>query len=125
MSVAIIFIVALASRFINKVSGIGPAISKSYPLEGFTLLDAAIEADVYYTQGNSYSVEILAQQNIHEVIEATIINGRLRIQFDKFKNVRQYSRIAIFITAPQLASIGIAHQALTPGGILGHALSEA
>ncbi len=125
MSVVIICIVTLVSQFINKVNGVGPAISKTYSLEGFALLDAAIEADVYYTQADFYSVEILAQANIHDAIETKVVNGRLRIQFDKFRNVRQYSRIVIFITAPQLASIGVVIPPLHRHGMLGEVLTEA
>ncbi len=107
MSVAILFIVALISKYINKIIGEGPVISKSYNLTNFTVLDTCLDADIYYKQAKYYAVDILAQQNIHAVLEARVISGRLRIQFDKYKNVRQHSRIAIFVTAPELSSLGV------------------
>jgi len=107
MLIAIISIIAVIFQSCNKINGVGPVVSKSYNLSGFTSIDAGIDADVYYTQDSFYSVEIQAQQNVLDIIETPIAGGELHIQFEKYKNIWKHDRITVYITAPAMSCLGI------------------
>lgn len=91
----------------HKISGEGPVVSRKLNITNFSGLYAGIDGDIYFTQGNDYSVEIIAQQNIQDIIEATTKNGELNLQFQRLKNVTRHSRITVYVTAPSINSLGI------------------
>lgn len=107
MSLAAILVLAFILQSCHKIKGEGPVITRSYSLSGFTAIDAGIDADVYVTQDNFYKVEIQAQENILSKIETPIVNGELKLQFEKYINLRRHDRIVVYITAPDIAGLGI------------------
>lgn len=111
MKKSILALLSLVALFTTpscrKVSGEGPTVTQDYVLGNFTSVDAGIDADVYYTQSNTTSVEISAQQNILSQISTPIVNGELRLQFRDFFTVWHHAPITVRISAPYLNGMGI------------------
>lgn len=111
MKKTIFLATALLAAFLfqscHKIKGEGAVINKEYNLSGFSSVDLGLSADVYYTQDNFYRVEIQAQQNIQDIIQTPIVNGELKLEFEKYKNIWKHDRIVIYITAPSLSGLGI------------------
>jgi hypothetical protein len=82
------------------IRGEGPKITKTLDVDNFDGVGLSINADLYLTQGDSYSFRIEAQENIIENIETDIDGGYLKIKFDK--NVGRHAGITIWITMPTL-----------------------
>ncbi len=107
MLVSIILLFAVVFQSCNKVSGEGPVVSQTFSTGNFSSLESGIDADVFYTQDSFYKVEIQAQQNILNLVRTPIVNGELRLQFEKFRNVSHREKIIVNITAPSLVGLGI------------------
>lgn len=107
MFVVITLLTVASIQSCHKISGEGPVVSKTYPLSGFTGVESKIDADVYFIQDSFYKVEIQAQANIQDIMDIRVENGTLLLQFDKYKNVRRYDHVAVYVTAPNLTSLGI------------------
>jgi hypothetical protein len=103
----ITLLAAIIFQSCHKIKGNGPLVSKSYNLSGFSEIESSLDADVYITQDSFYKVEIIAQQNILDVIQTPIVNGALSIQIEKYKNVVRYDRVEVHITAPNIIGLRI------------------
>ena len=90
----------------KKINGQGPVVSQTFNVSYFNAVNLNLDADVYYTQDNTYKLEIHAQQNILDIIESPVEGRELRLSFQNF-NVWKHDRITIYISAPFLNSIGI------------------
>ncbi len=107
MLAALILLISFLFQSCHKISGDGPVVTKTYTVSDFTGITSDIDADIYYTQDNFYKIEIEAQQNIQDIMYLPVVNGELRIQFERYKNVWSHSRIIVRITAPSISSLGI------------------
>jgi len=107
MLTLIFAVVFIALQSCHKISGNGPTISRTYNLTDFTSVYAGLDGDVYYTQDSIYKVEIHAQANIMDMIDAHISNGELQLAYEKYKNVGRHDRVAVYISAPFLNGMGI------------------
>ena len=91
----------------RKVSGEGPTVTQAYSVSNFTSVDAGIDAEVYYTQGSSYSVQINGQQNVLNQIETPVVGGELRLQFRNMFTIWHHAPITVYVTSPYLSGMGI------------------
>lgn len=107
MIALIVLLVSQLFQSCHKINGEGATVTQTYSPGSFTAIDAAIDADVYYTVGSSCKVEIQAQQNILNIIQMQVVGNELQLQFEKYKNVRHHDRIIVNITAPSLTGLGI------------------
>ena len=53
----------------QKINGKGDTISESRTITGYTGIELSMGATVYYTEGDTYSLEIMAQENLMGYIE--------------------------------------------------------
>jgi hypothetical protein len=100
-----------------RVQGEGPVTTVSRPeVTGFKSVDLGISGDLEISQGDTYAVEVIAQQNLHSVIKTEVSGGKLRIYFDK--NVSSNERILVRVTAPTFDGTSVSGsgtiKALTP-----------
>ncbi|MES2704352.1 MAG: head GIN domain-containing protein [Bacteroidota bacterium] len=107
MLITFILVAAVVLQSCHKISGHGPVITKEYNLGTFTAFDNGIDADLYFTQDSTYHVEISAQQDILDIIETPVINGRLSLQVEKYKNIGHHDRIIVRISAPSITAMGV------------------
>jgi hypothetical protein len=94
--VAILFIVSSCT----KVIGEGPLVTELRSVGNFTGISSEMSGKVNFTIAPVYKVEITAQQNILDVLQTSVVNGVLHIDFKNSVRVRSYEVITINISAP-------------------------
>lgn len=82
----------------KEVTGAGPAITQARPVADFTAIELAMPADVYYTNDTVSKVEILAQQNIVDMLQTYVTGNKLVIKFNGNYDYRTSSSIRINIS---------------------------
>ena len=99
--------ILITSQSCRKISGEGATITRTYSVGTFTSVDAGIDADIYYTPGSTYSVEISAQQNVLDRIEEHVSGSELQIYYTDYAHIWHHTPITIHVTAPLLYGMTI------------------
>jgi hypothetical protein len=89
----------------TKVVGDGPVKTENRTATNFSELDISIPGEIEFRQDNSYKVEITAQQNILDIIEADVNGNELEVKYENDVWVKTHDRIHVVITAPDLAAL--------------------
>ncbi|MDX1910042.1 MAG: head GIN domain-containing protein [Saprospiraceae bacterium] len=82
----------------NGIRGEGPIQTETRSVTNFHAVDLQISGNVEVSVGESYFVEVSAQQNILPIIKTTVENGALRIYCDE--NLWSSGEIKVRVTAP-------------------------
>lgn len=90
----------------EKVKGTGPSITRTVEVASFTQLESQISADVEITQGATQKVVMEGQENILNMIQTEVKDGKWKIKFPK-NTWGDYDHVKIKITVPALTSIGL------------------
>ena len=91
----------------QKINGKGEVVRISRTVTDFTGIELSMDATVYYTQGNIYSFEIEAQENLIGYIETIVKGNDLVIREENGVNIGKHDPIRIYITAPDILSLDI------------------
>lgn len=86
----------------TKVNGKGPVVSETRSVGNFNKIDFATSGRLYYKPGPEYRVEIRAQRNIQDVIEAFVSNGELNLKIKNNTIIHSYETIEVFIESPEI-----------------------
>ncbi|HTX88080.1 MAG TPA: head GIN domain-containing protein [Bacteroidales bacterium] len=103
LSAALLLTVASCS----KIKGKGDVVSTKRTVTGYTGISLDIDGTVNYTPDSVYTLEILAQQNIADVIETNTDDGKLVIKYQAHKIIGKHDAITINITAPHTTLFNI------------------
>jgi hypothetical protein len=82
------------------IDGSGPVVSEIRVAEGFTGVTNTASFDVYITRADSFSVEVIAQENLLPVIETYVSGRTLIIQTDNNTCYRSGLPVEVHITMP-------------------------
>ena len=85
------------------VSGSGNLVTNEITLSEFNKIDLTIDADIEFIKSDIQKVEIVAQQNIFDLIKTNVRSEKWTIDFDK--NVTDYETITIYIYVSEIISI--------------------
>jgi hypothetical protein len=102
-----VLIIAVAFSSCQKINGKGETVRISRPVSDITGIELSMDATVYYTQGDSYSLEIEAQENLLEYIETISSGNNLVIREEKGIILGNHDPIRIYITVPGINSLSI------------------
>jgi carbon monoxide dehydrogenase subunit G len=94
---------ALSTLFFQsckKIKGDGPVVSEHRSVNKFSSINSGIDGDIHFTPGNTYEVEVRAQQNIIDIIETKVSAGALKVSYTDHYNIGRHDRIDIYITCP-------------------------
>ena len=91
----------------RKVHGEGPVVTESRSTSNFNGIEMAVPGEMYYTPGSSYKVEISAQQNILEIIEAYVKDNVLKVRVKNSINIKSNEPIIVKVTAPDVTALGV------------------
>jgi hypothetical protein len=83
------------------IDGTGPAIGEVRELEGFTGVTNTASFNVYVKHSESFSVEVLAQENLLPIIETFVSGNTLIIQTDNNTCYRSSLPVEIYISMPE------------------------
>ena len=103
--VVIFFALSVFFCSCEKMEGEGPVVTETRPVANVSGVDLRVAADVYFKQDSVYKLEVSAQQNILDVMQTYISNGKLVVKFENDVRVRSHDPITVMISAPSLSSI--------------------
>ncbi|WP_347839070.1 head GIN domain-containing protein [uncultured Draconibacterium sp.] len=89
--------------FSPSIKGNGNVVEQARHLDTFDELKVSRGMNVYITQGNETKVVVIADENLHEVIETTVTDQRLEIK--STSNIRSATENKVLLTVPQLEVI--------------------
>ena len=90
----------LTSSSCKKVIGEGDLQTETRNITDFSGVSASIGGKIYYKIDPVYKVEITAQRNILDVIQATKSNGHLLLKIKDGVRVKSHEEITVNISAP-------------------------
>jgi hypothetical protein len=103
----------------NKVKGKGDVVSETRNITGFTAISLAMEGDLYFTPDSVYSIEIQAQQNILDVIEAPVEGGKLVLKIQDHTVLGKHDAIRIYIHAFSISDLDVSGSGnITVGSVM-------
>jgi hypothetical protein len=88
----------------NKVKVDGPVRTETRSEQGFDGIRSDVPAEIIYTPGSGYGIEISAQQAILDHLETSVNSGELKFYFSGAYNFSRHDGITIRVTAPELVS---------------------
>ena len=91
----------------QKINGKGEVVNISRTVTDYSGIELSMDATVYFTQGNFYSLEIEAQENLMGYIETEINGNDLVIREQHGVFLGKHDPIRIYITAPDIVSLEI------------------
>jgi Putative auto-transporter adhesin, head GIN domain len=73
--------------------------------EDFNSIRGSAGLDVYITQGNTASIKVEADENLHEIIETEITNGKLHITTSDNHNIGRAKSKKVYVTYVSLDEV--------------------
>lgn len=89
----------------QKIKGKGEVITETRTVTGYTSVELSTDASVYISQGDEFSLEILAQENLMPYILTKNENGRLVVKLKNGFHLGNHDPISIYITAPDVSGL--------------------
>lgn len=99
--------VALVFTSCDKIKGEGPVISQNRITPDFSSLSFSLSGEVNVTQGANFKVEIIAQQNILDVIQTSVVNDELVIKLKNNTVIKSNETIVVNITMPEVKGLKV------------------
>lgn len=87
----------------QRVEGDGNVTKKSRTADNFSAVSVSSGIDLYLTQGNAVSLEVEADQNLHEYIITEVENGVLKIYVDG--SIRSAKEMNVYLTFREVDAI--------------------
>jgi len=105
VSILVVLLVACAGPAISgeTVTGSGTLVSRSFPLEGFSRIDADNAAQVEVTRSGGFTVEVKVDDNLADRLDVSVVGDTLHI---KLQN-GSYSNTTLRaqVTMPELSGV--------------------
>lgn len=106
LSSILLLVFSMSSCMYNGVSGDGNVVSKKRKISNdFVRISASRGLDVYITKSRNISLEVEADENLHELIETKVKNGTLYITATK--NIYMASAKKIHLSADNINEIQV------------------
>ncbi|MEO6722345.1 MAG: head GIN domain-containing protein [Ferruginibacter sp.] len=86
----------------KNVTGEGPSITQARQVLDFNAIELGMAGDVFYKNDTARKVEIVAQQNILDMLQTYVSGNKLVIKFNGNYDYRTSSSIRINISAPSV-----------------------
>lgn len=102
MATALLFVLT-GCRYFDGVKGNGNYISERRSVDDFSEIDISGAFDLYVDVGENASLEILTDENLHELIRTEVRGGKLII--DQKKNLRSKEPIELKVTINDLQKL--------------------
>ncbi len=102
-------LIALMAFFSSceKVVGDGPVVQQIIPVSGFSKLSVSVQSRVNYSIGPDYRVEVMAQQNIIDILRFEKSGEELTIKLKPGVWIKKNEEIIVNITAPDLKAVNL------------------
>jgi hypothetical protein len=91
------------AQFFRTIEGHGNVVTKERKTDAFTGIKVSSGIDVYLKQGNTETVSVEADQNLHEYILTEVRGGVLNVYSEY--NIRHAERMRVYVTMKEINSI--------------------
>ena len=105
LNLVFFFALAVFLSSCEKVEGDGPVMTETRSTSNFSGIDLRVSANVYFKKDSVYKLEVSAQQNILDVMETYVSNGKLVVKFENDVRVRSHDPITVTVSGPTLSSV--------------------
>lgn len=109
-------VLLLSSVLTACVNGKGEVISQTHTPGTFSKIDQGIKGDVELVKDENIFVEVLAQQNIHDIIDIKTEDETLKIRTKSGKSIGKYEELKFFVHAPVIDNIRLSGSGNVTGG---------
>lgn len=92
--------------YAQRIKGTGPSVTKTLNVSSFSTLECSMAADVEITQGSSQTVTVMGQENIIELIQTEVSDGKWRIKLPK-GSWADYENLKFKITMKDIRGLGL------------------
>ena len=89
----------------GQTNGNGNVVTEDRPVGDFTKVKGSSGIDVYLTEGSENKVTVEADENLLEIIETTVDNGKLRIRTANNTNIGRAKAKKVHVTYVSLTSV--------------------
>ena len=91
----------------QKINGKGDVITVDRNVSGYSGIDLAMSADVYFSTADDYTLSIQAQENICDNIETYVSGSKLIIKVKDGVVLGSHDPIKVTVTAPSVSKLNI------------------
>ena len=92
----------------EKVRGEGPTVTENRNIKNFTGFKSGISADITLKQtSGSYKVTVSGQKNILSLLKTEVVDGNLKITFEKGYSMNYNEPLKITLEAPSFNYLGM------------------
>lgn len=89
----------------ERVNGDGNITSVTHAISDFKGVDVGGAIELILSQGDSFSVKVVTDQNLHQHLEVTKDGSTLRVHPANHTNLDPTGKIKVYVTAPLLTKI--------------------
>jgi hypothetical protein len=89
----------------NRISGNGNVVSEIRDLDNFTSISISGGLEGFITMGENFSVEVIADENLQEIIKTEVRGTRLVIKASR--NIRRADSKEIHISLPEISGLNV------------------
>ncbi len=107
----LLFVLMAAFNSCEKVVGEGPVVQQIIPVTDFSKISVGVHGRINYNIGPVYKVEVIAQQNIIDVMRFIKEGDELVIKFQNGVWVKSHEDILVNITAPVAKGVNLSGSA--------------
>ena len=104
---AVVLALSLNACIKDVINGSGPQVTEQRNVSNYTAIDLQLNATIHYTEADTFSMEIIAQQNILNEISTDVNDGKLIIRLPWDTKIISYDAITINISAPAVSDFTI------------------
>jgi len=104
LTLSLFLVSCVDGQWNRTVRGDGNVVKKERPASSFNSVKVSSGIDVYLTQGDKESIEVEADENLHEYIITEIKDGRLNVYSDNI-NIREAERKRVNVTIKDVKSL--------------------
>lgn len=105
MALTVVFFASSCSK--ERIKGTGPTVTETYNESNFSKIDLSLDAEVNYTKGSDYSIEVSAQQNVQDRMKIDRIGDVLCVSFKPGTSLWNHDKITITITSPEFTGADV------------------
>jgi hypothetical protein len=96
----------------QKIKGKGDVVTETRTVSGYSSVGLSMDATVYLTNGNEYSLEVIAQENLLPYIQTKLENDRLVVMVKHNTVLGSHEPILVRITAPGITDLDVSGSGL-------------
>jgi hypothetical protein len=91
----------------KRIEGEGRVVTSTIDVKDFTGVKSMISADIALKQSSSFKITVEGQKNITDLINFNVVEGTLKIGFERGYSINYREKLKISIEAPRFEYLGM------------------